>query len=60
MRMQQGDDNLMAVMFKKGKNYEVGVWKYLDQKKTFKMLEIRTDMKLQEARNKFVKTVMEF
>lgn len=61
VKIQQGDDNLIAVIFynKDMRYYEVGIYEHL--KKYFRMLEFEERIKnRQEALSKFNKIVREF
>lgn len=65
IRIQQGDDNLIAVIFKtlNTNDYSVGGYRYgenVDGKITFNLVELEEKMSKQEALNKFRKIVREF
>jgi len=63
IKLQQGDDNLLAVIFK---GFSVATYKYerdfdYPSKKTFKLIEMEYGIKtFKEANKKFMKIVREF
>lgn len=65
LKIQQGDDNLIAVMFRNVKNFSVGIYKQaidLDfpSKKTFKLIEMIERLDLNGAEDKFNRIIKEF
>ena len=63
VRIQQGDDNLIAVILRNIKNFTTGVYKKttsnLPQEK-FRLIELNEGLNLNEAKERFNKIVREF